>query len=305
VDNTITNHAGLGIGLGHVRGISTEYQTDVPGSAGNYQYAWQIGLTDGTAGSQNYFINDLLNNVQRFGIQQGTTAGGNWQSFLNSTGTASVCVQCSAGSGTGGFQVSSGGSAPSEVAGFDGSGNETLLGQLNFYSGSTETWEFECNGLTSCALRNANATTPMNPLIFYTNGGSEIDSQGSSAVVVNNHSTAGTGGFIVYEGGANYNTAAFSVSSSGNATVTNNAVVTNHLNQAATDDFAGTCTMSSNTTCIVAMNHSWTSTPICHANPQGSTPYYASYSVSSNNVTITANASNSATWAVSCVGNPN
>jgi hypothetical protein len=39
-------------------------------------------------------------------------------------------------------------------------------------------------------------------------------------VAINNTSSSGTGGFIVYEGGTNYNTIAFSVASNGNAAVT-------------------------------------------------------------------------------------
>jgi len=113
--------------------------------------------------------------------------------------------------------IDSGGATPSEIYFIDSSENTSQWGQLNFYSGSTETWQWECQSLTGCQLRNANATTPMSPFIAYTNGGTELDSQGASSVVINNHSTAGTGGFIVYEGGANYNTAAFSVGSNGSA----------------------------------------------------------------------------------------
>ncbi len=43
----------------------------------------------------------------------------------------------------------------------------------------------------------------------YNGSGTEIDSEGTAAVTVNNTSTTGTGGFIVYQGGANYNTQAF------------------------------------------------------------------------------------------------
>ena len=51
-DTTITNHVYTGIGLGNVRGRQEEWQTDVPGSPGNYQNAWLWGPGDGTAGAQ-------------------------------------------------------------------------------------------------------------------------------------------------------------------------------------------------------------------------------------------------------------
>ena len=48
-DATITNHVYTGIGLGNVRGRHEEWQTDVPGTPGSYQYAWLWGPGDGTA----------------------------------------------------------------------------------------------------------------------------------------------------------------------------------------------------------------------------------------------------------------
>jgi HK97 family phage portal protein len=145
----------------------------------------------------------------------------------------------------------------------------------------------------------------LSPFIAYTNGGTEFDSQGTSSVVINNHSTAGTGGLIVYGGGANYNTAAFSVGSNGSATVANNLAVTNHLNQAATKDFAGTCAMSSTSTCTVSLQHSYSSTPLCfvQATTNNTTGVYCA--VSSNNAVVTAAATNSLTWQVLVIGNPN
>lgn len=387
-DATVTDHQRLGIGLGNERGRVTEYQTD-------YGYRWTEGLSDGTAGQQVWYVQDLLNNISRISVGQylsptagvvtnvilnnggcyssstpptigftggggssaaGTavmaasscsggwtvssvtmTAGGtsytsqptvtwtasnqvtapnavaeiattgstNNQTVFNSAGTGAVVINGSANSGTGGVVIDSGGATPSEIYFIDSSGNTSQWGQLNFYSGPTETWQWECQSLTGCQLRNANATTPMSPFIAYTNGGTELDSQGASSVVINNHSTAGTGGFIVYEGGANYNTAAFSVGSNGSATVANNLAVTNHLNQAATKDFAGTCSMSGTSTCTVSLQHSYSSTPLCfvQATTNNTTGVYCA--VSSNNAVVTAAATNSLTWQVFVIGNPN
>jgi hypothetical protein len=243
-----------------------------------------------------------------------TTGGTNNQTAINSTGTGAVVLNGSNGAGTGGVVIGSGGASESTVASVDSIGNENLWGQLNFFPGGTEAWELEPS-ISAFTIQNANATTPGRVFKAFVNAGTDIDSQGSSAVTINNTSTGGTGGFVVYEGGANSNTAAFTVTGSGatsqpgnsqigSASGTGNVAIGNHLNQLATGDFAGHCTMSSGTSCIVAFQHSWT-TPNCTATPQGTTPMYAAVSVSSNNVTVTANTSNSATWNVHCVGDPN
>ena len=315
-DATLTNHTYLGIGLGNVRGLQTEFTTDVPGSAGNYQNAWIIGLTDGAGSSQEYYIQDVLNSLPRFGIQQGTTAGGNWQSFLNSTGTATVCFNCSTGASTGGVVISTGGATPTTAASIDGSGNLTTYGVHNFYSGTTHAWSWNCASLTVCALRNDSATTPANVFRAFPNAGTEIDSQATSAVAINNTSTAGTGGLIVYQGGANSGVTAWGVngsgvwSSAGSGTVgsasgTGSLAIGNHLNQIATDDYAGACTMTGGTTCTVNLQHSYSQTPLCFAQEQGATGIDAWCSVVSNNATITAASANSKTFAALVIGNPN
>jgi len=317
-DATVTDHIFTGIGLGNVRGRQVEYQTDVPNAAGSYRNAWLWGPGDGTSGAQAWVLQDLLNNTIRLGIQQNTTAGENNQSFLNAAGTGSVCFNCGANSGTGGVTIGSGGASPTTVASWDSSGNQTLLGGLNFYSGTTQAWQWNCALSGSCSLNNKNATTPARVFAAWTNGGTDIDSQTTNAVTINNTSTGGTGGFLVYEGGANYSTIAFGVSGAGatnqagnhqtgSASGTGNEIIGNHLNQIATADFAGTCTMSSSATCTVSFQHSWTSIPDCHVTPivSAAPTNYAGYSWSTNVVTVWANASNSLTWSVVCVGNPN
>ncbi len=130
IDSTITNHVYLGIGLGNVRGMLDEYITDVPGTAGSYQNAWQWGPGDGTSGQQVWSLLDMLNNVQRFGVQQNTTAGGSPQSYLNAAGTGIVCFQCSTNAGTGGVAFSSGGASPATVATISNAGNAQFNGTL-------------------------------------------------------------------------------------------------------------------------------------------------------------------------------
>jgi hypothetical protein len=214
-DATVTNHVYTGVGLGHVRGRLDVWQTDVPGSPGTYQNAWQWGPGDGMAGSQLWELKDDVNGVSRFGVLELTTPGGNAQSFLNGAGTGSVCFQCSSNSGTGGVSIASGGSSPTTVATIDGNGAQTLYGYQRFYASGAEAWRFNCASASACTIQSYTTGSGVPHLRLYNGSGTEIDSEGTSAVTVNNTSTSGTGGFIVYQGGANYNVQAFSVGSGG------------------------------------------------------------------------------------------
>ena len=315
-DATITNHVYTGIGLGNVRGRQEEWQTDVPGSPGNYQNAWLWGPGDGTAGQQTWVLEDLLNGINRLSIGQQTTAGGNDQTAINGAGSGAVLLNASNGAGTGGVIIGSGGATSTQVAAFDSSGNESLDGAVQWYSGATLTYEWECANLTGCTLQNANATTPARVFKSNVNGQTDLDSEGSAAVTINNTATGGTGGFNVYEGGANSSVSAFSVSGAGatiqasnsqvgSASGTGNLAIGNHLSQIATKDYAGTCTMSGTDTCTVSFQHSWNSPPVCIAACQGSGCQLASCSVSTNVATVYAVTTNSLTYGVLVVGNPN
>ena len=215
-DATITNHVYTGIGLGNVRGRTEEWQTDVPGNPGSYQNAWLWGPGDGTTGLQLWQLQDVLNNVTRFGVQQYTTAGGNNQSFLNAAGTGAVLLNASNGAGTGGVIIGSGGATSNQVAAFDSSGNESLDGAVQWFNGTTLTYEWECASLNSCTLQNANATTPGRVFKSNVNGQTDLDSEGSTDVTINNTNTGGTGGFSVYAGGPTYyNTNVFAIQPNG------------------------------------------------------------------------------------------
>jgi hypothetical protein len=130
-DATITDHVYTGIGLGNVRGRMTEYQTDVPGTAGSYENAWIEGLTDGTSGAQFYQIEDLLNNVTRFSIgQYNNGSSTNDQTVVNSAGTGAVVLNGSSNAGTGGVVVGSGGATETTVATISNAGNAQFNGTL-------------------------------------------------------------------------------------------------------------------------------------------------------------------------------
>jgi hypothetical protein len=218
-DATITNNVYTGIGLGHVRGRIQEWQTDVPGSPGSYQNVWLWGPGDGTTGLQLWQLEDELNNVTRFGVQQYTTAGGNNQSFLNAAGTGSVCFNCSTNSGTGGISIGSGGATPTTVWNSDSSGNIYQLGRQDFYSASTLAWRLNCASTSACNIDSETPTANAHHIRLYNGAGTDIDSESAGGVTINNSTGGGTGPFTVYGGGATYyNTKLFQVQNNGNGT---------------------------------------------------------------------------------------
>jgi hypothetical protein len=83
------------------------------------------------------------------------------------------------------------------------------------------------------------------------------------------------------------------------------AAVTGHLNQNATGNWAGTCTMSASTTCAITLTGAYTSTPGCIVTVQSATVIAGGCTVSGTTVTVRAVSSNSLTWAAFLFGNPN
>jgi hypothetical protein len=83
------------------------------------------------------------------------------------------------------------------------------------------------------------------------------------------------------------------------------ALATGHLNQTATKNFAGTCSMFNGTSCRFGLDTAFATTPVCIAVPQGTTAIAGACSVSGTTVTITAAANNSLVWGAVLIGNPN
>lgn len=77
-----------------------------------------------------------------------------------------------------------------------------------------------------------------------------------------------------------------------------------NVNQPAAKTFAGTCAMSSGTTCTFTATATFNSTPICIASDQGGA-IAGTCALSGSTVTITAASSNSSTWGALLIGNPN
>jgi hypothetical protein len=98
------------------------------------------------------------------------------------------------------------------------SADQTGAVQFNNYSGTSQ-WQLRKDA--SNYLRLTDIVNSLDRGVFFQNGNTMINAgAGSNAVVLNNTSGSGTGGFIVYEGGTNSSTAAFQVTASGNTTAT-------------------------------------------------------------------------------------
>jgi hypothetical protein len=90
--------------------------------------------------------------------------------------------------------------------------------QFNNYSGTAE-WQVRKDATNY--LRVTDAVNSLDRVILPANANTTINAgAGANAVVINNTSGSGTGGFIVYEGGSNSSTAALQVTGSGNTTAT-------------------------------------------------------------------------------------
>ena len=261
VDATITNHTRLGTGTGNERGMETEIQTD-------YGYRWLYGFTDAVAGEQWYEIQDLLNNVIRLNIGQLNhgSVGTNQQTNLNSAGTGAINLNGSTNAGTGGVVIGSGGASPTTVAQITNTGQLSIWDYLGFYTGSTLHWYWSCASASVCELHDSDSSPQANVIRAFNGSGTEIDSQGTAAVTVNNTSTSGTGGFTVYKGGANYNTPLLHVngstpSSSGTSCAQIDASGNLSNTGSACLTTAGVTTITGNAETASASDHSPTQCP--------------------------------------------
>lgn len=128
-------------------------------------------------------------------------------------------------------------------------------------------------------------------LCFYRNNGT-ADSSACNYIT--------SGGTMVLGSGAP------TLSLSANTTANANDMTLHDILQHASNDFGGKCQMNSNQQCTVTLGKSYT-TPICVATVQDSTApetLYAGCLVSGTTATVTANANNSAVWAVIVIGDP-
>ena len=214
------------------------------------------------------------------------------------------------------MSIASGGATPTTVWNSDSSGNTYQLGRQDFYSASTLAWRLNCASTSACNIDSETPTANAHHLRLYNGQGTELDSEGTSGVTVNNTSTSGTGGFTVYLGGADSGVAGFSVSgyngSNANETATvgsasgvGNLQIGNHLNQLATTDYGGTCATSSGTTCHVSLQHSYTAAICFCSDTATSGPILCSAYYASGDIQVIAASSATHTYGAMCIGNPN
>jgi hypothetical protein len=99
-----------------------------------------------------------------------------------------------------------------------GTSGTDYIGALEFanYAGASQ-WEVRKDASNTFRIRDT--VNSVDRFIQYAGSQTQINSGGTSSVAINGASSSGSGGFVVYEGGLNYTTLAFAVTSSGNANV--------------------------------------------------------------------------------------
>ncbi len=184
------------------------------------------------------------------------------------------------GNNAGGIQLEAASTSGSACA-----GSSALVGGSNGAAGSGQA---EITATGACAngfgLIGGNVTLQ---------GGNSGGGNGNGNIII----VPGNEGIIELEGPV---TQTGSTSNTFNGPVVYGAA----LNQTATKTIAGTCAMSTSTSCTFTISVTYT-TPLCILTVQGATPMAGACSVSGTTVTITAASSNSQTWGAMIVGNPN
>jgi hypothetical protein len=233
-DATVTNHLRLGTGAGNERGLLNEIQTD-------YGYRWIEGYTDAIAGEQFWQLQDVLNNVNRFSVGQynnGSSSTNN-QTVINAAGTGAVVLNGSNNAGSGGVVFGSGGATETTVATVDGSGDANFLGTLQvggtstlvgsatvknqadaeidatLWAGKTvsqkESFVYkDWNGNSQWYMeKDAGDNWDLNSAVdgtdhfkAYQSGETMLNSNGTGYVSVNREANSGTGGLVLFSGGA-------------------------------------------------------------------------------------------------------
>ena len=233
-DATVTNHFRIGTGAGNERGLLSRYQTD-------FGYRWTTGLSDATAGEQFYQVLDELNSVYRISIGQYNSGSTNTnaQTVINAAGTGAVVLNGSNNAGSGGVVIGSGGATETTVATIDGGGNANLTGTLlvggvtthvasvtvknqadseidsTLWAGLTATQKEsfiykDWNGASQWYMvKDAGNNWALNSAIdltdhfkAYQGGETMVNSSGTGYVSVNREAGSGTGGLLVFSGGA-------------------------------------------------------------------------------------------------------
>ena len=139
--------------------------------------------------------------------------------YLNGAGTGSVCFQCSSNSGTGGVSIGQRRRDAHHRVELRQQRQHLptrtprLLQRLN--SGVA----LDCASTSACNIDSETPTANAHHIRLYNGAGTDIDSESTGGVTINNSTGGGTGPFTVYGGGATYyNTKLFQVQNNGNGT---------------------------------------------------------------------------------------
>jgi hypothetical protein len=173
----------------------------------------------------------------------GTITSGGWQGTAIapayiSTGTSGANIPLLSGSNTwsGSTTTFANAAASADYVVIQPGASTNQIGALEFanYAGTSQ-WEIRKDASNTFRIRDT--VNSLDRMVQYAGGQTVINSGGTAAVAVNNTSSSGTGGFLVYEGGTNYNTLAFGVGSNGNAnlagTFTANSLIDSSVLSAA------------------------------------------------------------------------
>jgi hypothetical protein len=123
--------------------------------------------------NNNIMLQHSPSGITRLQISGLTSGASNTE--LSAEATGAVQVNRSAGTGTGGFQVWSGGAAPTQVGSIDGSGNLVLSGGITASNASTQVNGQTCALGGSCTITASASgeTSGVTPWLSYVGDGSE------------------------------------------------------------------------------------------------------------------------------------
>lgn len=212
VDQTLTNHVRVGIGVGNERGIADEYQTD-------FGYRWMVGLGDGGTGAQSWFVLDELSNVARFAANQYLTASTGGVLVTNVIVNNGGCFSTP----TAQIVTFTGGGATTQATGVTVMGASSCSGGYQVLSVTMTSGGAGYTTQPTATVDPTYESSAPHLVAEITSSGSSnnqtiVNSTGVGAVVINGTNNSGTGGVVLGSGGANAQTNAspWSVTASGN-----------------------------------------------------------------------------------------
>lgn len=283
---------GNGCSLG-VTGSGTIGATSLVGTVNGNTYPASSAFTANGVLFASTISNATTNGAFTFdgtGIQTLGGSGTKGQVCLFGTSTGQICIAPQNSSGTSFIFT-----LPNATI--------TAAGQ-NLSNVFTKANTFSLNGAASTPAVTLSGTiftgtgTTAQPLFAYLcNGASNVTTWSTAGSIIGSDPCTGFTGNVLDFHAPNGGASVYNLNYLG-------YVAASRLNQVASGNFGGTCSMSAGTSCTVTLSAAFT-TPVCLAIEQGTgTVVAAECSVSGTTVTVTAASSNSETWGVLIFGNP-